>query len=444
MSAQTPSVFEDVKVALLPVESTAVIPSVVLADPATVFPQMVIIEEVDDTLNSLIQRIIADSNLGSLGLDAVTDCEIYYQVSNPLPRNNGLSFAIVPPLSINRRLHRTIIDAENPTLYFVYYIGKAKDRHRVDGLSKASYLARGLTQKPPSAKRTPSRDTEPREPNRPTTPRTPNSQTQRSNSTSHLSSTASMTTTPSPRGGQASPTMQKQRQHNVRRPDVFVFTGADDDHEADRRLFDKVQQSSQTRDRQRSSSPLLEKSLSPDRDEIDARKATTMGQKNTTTPRPSQPTNEHASRRSSTSSLPLAAGEKRRRSRSTSPDDVLREYPKNTFPVKIAGDTESFLRLLCRSEPKLQGRVHVGTLRRHFAREKLANHKAWIDLNPWVLNKDADSSQSNEPGSSQSAVNIDDDDGADSHARDASATAGELANKASKLQDGPVASEARR
>jgi hypothetical protein len=86
----------------------------------------------------------------------------------------------------------------------------------------------------------------------------------------------------------------------------------------------------------------------------------------------------------------------------------------------------------------------VGTLKRHFAREKLANHKAWIDLNPWVLNKDADSSQSHELGSSQSAVNIDDDNGADSHARDASAIAGEQTNKASKSQDGPVASEARR
>ena len=481
--------FEDVNVAVLPIESVAVIPSIVIADPETVFPKQVVIEEIDDTLSLLVQRIITDANLKACGLecDDPTDCDILFELNKPSAGNRpGMSFASVPATGIIKRLRKLMKDPTNPVLYFVYYTGKAKEARRKDGLAKASYLVRGTTQQPKTqatARTTPPREGDQRERNQLTSPRTPTSQPSSSTASGSRRVLANSTATPSPRRVSPAPRDQHRAQA-AQRSSVFLFTENDDDHEQDRINSQSNRSASQQQSRHGSSSPLLRaESLTrrtnsasdlhddegddDDDDDPDDHLASTTAnarsiaatttskqqsasrsqqsagvasttQKQTHTSQ-SSVTNDSRGQSPLSSQLSDQVRDKRRRSQSPSQDDLFHQYAKNTFPVVIAGDMRSCLCLLCRSDVALPGRVHNGTLKRHFQRDKLPNHRKWLDFNEWALAKGSHKPKGSDPQSSSEtrdkvdAAETAADDGEDAEQRgDALTTA-----------TGPVASEGR-
>ena len=482
MASSSSNEFHDVNVALLPIDSCHVIPSVIIADDDVAIPQQIVIEELDDTLGALVNRIITDANLGGLDLDAATDCEIYFQLNKPPPSNRkGLGHATVPATDIRRRLKRLMKDPANPLLYFVYYIGKAREAHRKEGLTKASYAARGITHQPKSqpTAQTPARDLEPRDLSQITSPRTSTSQGARSKNPSTANASRptqpNSLTTPSPR--RSSPTTRPQQRSQVaaRAPqrDVYIFTASDDELEQDQQGSRNQQSSSQSQSQSRSqrvsSSPVRARSISPgadgghDYDESESAapspmRASTMTSSKQLVPRAQQiPSSTSSSRRHSTSSQPTAnidtrgrsqtssqqqpdvTGRKRRRSQSPSAQTLFREYDINSFPVLYAGDMKSFMCQLCRADISMPQRMHIGTVKRHFHRTKLLNHQHWLELNAWALPKESDPLRRPSEGSLQTGEEGEESVGRENHHEETD----EEADNAIMTRDGPDASEAR-
>ena len=468
MASSSSITAQDVAVALVPIDSCHVIPSVIIADPETAFPQQVIIEELDDNLTALVNRIITDANLGAWQIDIATDCEIYYELNKPPSSNRrGLNHATVPATDIKKRLSRSIKDPDNPLLFFVYYIGKAREAHRKEGLIKASYAARAITQpKTQPIARTPARDVEPRGPNQVTTPKTPTSQGARSFSSSTSNSSRpkqlSSITTPSPR--RLSPTsrpQQRLRAAPAPQADAFIFTASDDDLEHDRQtsrnqLASSSQSPSQSRIQRVNSSPARARSVSPVSDGEPASAVSSSVRASTKTSSKEALSGTSSSHRQNSSSHPVSTndrrgrvqpasheqpdvtGRKRRRSPSPSAQTYFREYDVNSYPVLYAGDMKSFMCQLCKSDISMPQRFHLGTVKRHFQRTKLLNHQSWLDFNPWALPKTTDAPQRAAVGT----FRTDEEDESAGLENDHEET-DEEADRAVMTRDGPDASEAR-